>query len=424
MIPRSSLSLDAGLQILVRWVILTVASFAAYLVLPGIRIEGNAIATMLFVTMLLGFINAIVGPLLAQVSFGSLVRTSAVLLFAANALILWLAVEIARTIFRVGIIIDGFVWAFLGAIIISVLSEVLTKFLPPDRVAQAMLTRDPDAPPLTPGLVARRLLAVLAMVVSLVLTVASLTGIVNLWMIRAPVIEGVVTWLGRVEPVLETADNTLVRATAGLQRTRGYVERVENTVVRLGTNIADNRIILTVISNTVGTQLVQSVVEVATTVSTFAEAIRATNNALEAIDALPFASAPTLPEEVSAIVDRVADLRSEAQDLYDRVTTLQAELVGGAVGEITTRTQRIDRAIAEIEALTMRYNQRVVQARQAVAIAKVQAPTWITFGVIGASLALAWFAFSQAVVFLYAWSLAGFRPLFRGVPVGYSPDGR
>lgn len=417
------LSLDAGLQILVRWAILTVAAFVAYLVLPGIRVEGNAIFAILFVALLLGFINAIISPLLAQISLGSLVRTSAVLLFVANAVILWLVIEFARVVFRVGISIDGFLWAFLGAVIISVVSEVLTKFLPPDRVAQAMLTRDPDAPPLTPGLIAKRLLAVLAMVLSLVLCVAGLAGIVNLWVIRGPAIESAVTGLQRIEPVLETADNALVRTNASLRRTRGYVERVETTVVQLGDNVANNRIILRVISNTVGTQLVQSVIEVATTMSQIGEAVRATNNALETINALPFASAPTLPDEVSAVVDRVADLRSEAQALYDRVQTFQAEVVGGAVGEVTSRTQRLDRALAEIEAVIARYNERVVQARQAVAIAKVQAPTWITFGVIGASLALGWFVFSQAIVFLYAWSLAGFRPLFRGAPVRYSPNG-
>lgn len=48
-----------ALQLLLRWIILTISLFVACLLLPGIRIEWNAIIALVAVALLIGFINAL-----------------------------------------------------------------------------------------------------------------------------------------------------------------------------------------------------------------------------------------------------------------------------------------------------------------------------------------------------------------------------
>lgn len=260
------------------------------------------------------------------------------------------------------------------------------------------------------------------MLISLLLCVASLAGVVGVWVARGPATDRVVTWLGRIEPVLEAADNAFVRVNGELQRARSYVDRVETTVTQLGADVINNRLVLTVISNTVGGQLVQTVVRVGEAATSVGETVRSVNNTLEAINALPFASAPSLPDDVVAVAERMASLRAEVQALQDRVSGFKADVVGGAVAEVTDRTARIDALLADIEARTIRHGEQIRQVRQAVAIAKSEAPGWITLAALGATLLLLWIAFSQAVVFLGAWSSAGFKPLFGWSFVRPSPS--
>lgn len=251
---------------------------------------------------------------------------------------------------------------------------------------------------------------------------ANAAGIVGLWAVRTPVTNDVVALLGRVEPVLETANDAVVRANAELGRARGAVGRVEASVTELGENVVNNQLVLNVISNTVGGPLVRSVIRAGETVVAVNEVVRSVNTTIEAINALPFVSAPPLPAGVITLTERIADVQAEVVALCDRASGFKANVVGGAVAEVTDRTARIDTGLAQVQSQTADLEAQIKQTRQAVALAKSEMPVWITLAVSLGTLLLAWSAFSQAVVFLYAWSLAGFKPLFAGAPVRFSPD--
>lgn len=424
---RLSPSSAALLQFFLSWVTLAIALFVAYLILPGLCVEGNTFVALALVALLVGLVNALANPLLAQVSFGPMVRTTSVFLFIINAMLLWLATGVVRRLFNIPIFVDSFAWAFLGAVVISVVSEILTMLFARVRAARAASfstsSLEEPAAPADARTFVRRLFAVLAMIVSLVLFVVNVAGIVGLWAARAPVTNSVVTLLGRVEPVLETANNAVVRVNAELGRARGAVGRVETSVTELGENVVNNQVVLNVISNTVGGPLVRSVIRAGETVIAVNEVVRSVNATIEAINALPFVSAPPLPAGVVTMTERIAAVQAEVVALRDRVTGFKANVVGGAVAEVTDRTARIDALLAEVQSQAADLEAKIRQTRQAVALAKSEMPVWITLAVSLGTLLLVWSAFSQAVVFFYAWSLAGFKPPFPGAPVRFSPDG-
>jgi len=94
---------------------------AAYLV-PGIRVTG--LAPVLGAGLVLGLINAIVRPVLIVLTLPLTLLTLGLFLFVLNAFCLWLTAA-----FVPGFTVDGFGSAFLGALVISVVSFILTAFV-------------------------------------------------------------------------------------------------------------------------------------------------------------------------------------------------------------------------------------------------------------------------------------------------------
>jgi putative membrane protein len=117
------------MRLIIRWLIVAVSVFLTAWLLPGIRIEGNnAFLTIAVVAIILGFMNAVVRPILAFLSCGCVVATLGLFMLVINALTLWLTAWVAQ-FFGIGFYVDGFWPALFGSIIISIISFVLSMFL-------------------------------------------------------------------------------------------------------------------------------------------------------------------------------------------------------------------------------------------------------------------------------------------------------
>jgi putative membrane protein len=79
--------------------------------------------------VILGLVNASVRPVLRFVSGGLILLTLGLFLLVMNAATLGLASWIAVNWFGIGFFIDGFLPAFWGGILISVVSFVLSFFI-------------------------------------------------------------------------------------------------------------------------------------------------------------------------------------------------------------------------------------------------------------------------------------------------------
>lgn len=121
------------MRILIRWLITAVAVFITAWLLPGINItSSNGFITVAIVAIILGFMNAIVRPILALLSCGCIVATMGLFMLVINAFMLWLTGWVAQSL-GIGFSVDGIWPAFWGSIIISVISFVLSLFLLDDR---------------------------------------------------------------------------------------------------------------------------------------------------------------------------------------------------------------------------------------------------------------------------------------------------
>jgi putative membrane protein len=94
---------------------------AAYLV-PGLQVR--SLATALIAGLVLGLVNAIVRPVLVILTLPLTLVTLGLFLLVLNAFCLWLT-----SVFVPGFTVDGFWAAFLGALIVSLVSWILTAFV-------------------------------------------------------------------------------------------------------------------------------------------------------------------------------------------------------------------------------------------------------------------------------------------------------
>ncbi len=117
------------MDLLKRWLISSLSLFAAAWLVPGIRAEGNALAVYFVMAVILGLINLTVKPILALLTLPVTILTLGLFILVVNAIMLLLASAIAVKLFNIGFYVDGFWSAFLGALIVSVVSMILSPLI-------------------------------------------------------------------------------------------------------------------------------------------------------------------------------------------------------------------------------------------------------------------------------------------------------
>jgi putative membrane protein len=108
------------LRFLQNWVINTLAVLVAVAILRG-HIRYRTSADLLIASLLLGILNAFVRPILMLLALPLLIFTLGLFTLVINALLLYFVGVLMGQAFEV----DSFGFAFLGAIIISVVSIAL-----------------------------------------------------------------------------------------------------------------------------------------------------------------------------------------------------------------------------------------------------------------------------------------------------------
>jgi len=129
---------------LVRVLINGVAIWLATLILPGLHIVGGdsnweTLAIILLIALVFGLVNAIVKPIVAFLSIPLYILTLGLFTIIVNALMLMLTAWITEAT-DWGLRIDNFGVACWGAIIISIVSLVLSVLVPGPRVERSTST--------------------------------------------------------------------------------------------------------------------------------------------------------------------------------------------------------------------------------------------------------------------------------------------
>lgn len=115
------------MRFLIRLLINAAALWIATLLVPGITASRDPV-TFLAVALVFGLLNALVGPLLRVLTCPLMILTLGLFTFVINAVILLLTSALAAR-FGLGFHVAGFWSAFWGALVVSIVSVLLSIFV-------------------------------------------------------------------------------------------------------------------------------------------------------------------------------------------------------------------------------------------------------------------------------------------------------
>lgn len=113
-----------------RWIINTAGLYAAVFLLPDrIELFGSWVS-IIWLALIFGLVNALLRPLLKLLTCPLIVLTLGLFSLLINAFLFWLSSVIGQA-FGIGLVINEPVYlnAFLGSLIVTAVSIVLTLFL-------------------------------------------------------------------------------------------------------------------------------------------------------------------------------------------------------------------------------------------------------------------------------------------------------
>ncbi len=126
-------------KFILRWAINAVAIFLAIRFVPGIHLQSGWVS-VIWLALIFGLVNAFVRPLLKLLTCPLIILTLGLFTLLINTFLLWLTGQIGQ-FFGIGITMDGFWPAFLGGVVVTVVSVVLTLLLKDEMRARPHVTR-------------------------------------------------------------------------------------------------------------------------------------------------------------------------------------------------------------------------------------------------------------------------------------------
>lgn len=118
------------MRFILRWFITAIAVAAAAYLAPGIHVRGdNGALVVAIMALALGLTNAVIRPILTLLSCGCIVLTLGVFMLVVNAVTFWLAAQLTNLFLPEAFVVDGFGPAFLGSLVVSIVSFALSLLL-------------------------------------------------------------------------------------------------------------------------------------------------------------------------------------------------------------------------------------------------------------------------------------------------------
>lgn len=250
----------------------------------------------------------------------------------------------------------------------------------------------------------KRILAVVVMVISVLVLVLGLAGIAGTWMVRSRLDDG----LGRIMTAAEAeavgAQQELDRLDAALTQASIQIAAVEEEVQDLGTDLDQNKPLLTALTEKLGVDLAPLAARARGMMDTIRETVAAVNSIAETINALPFVSKP-IPEleKLNTLAEEIDSFEAEVQNLRLTIEQRRSEIIAGSVSIVTTPTARIRSGLDRAQATVSGYSQRLGMLQENLSALGATVGQWLTWLAVILTLTLLWLAVSQTALFVLCW---------------------
>ena len=114
-------------KFILRWVVNAIALFAAVNLVHGVALQGSWV-NIIWLALIFGLINAFLRPLLKLLTCPLIFLTLGLFTLLINTFLFWLTGQVGQA-FGIGFTIAGFWPAFLGGLVVTVVSVIMSLIL-------------------------------------------------------------------------------------------------------------------------------------------------------------------------------------------------------------------------------------------------------------------------------------------------------
>lgn len=261
----------------------------------------------------------------------------------------------------------------------------------------------------------RRILGIVLMVLTVLLLLLSIGGIAGTWWLNSTLSNGIVRILTSVDNTLEMTDGNLDQLETRLTDARERIDAFEESVATAGQNLAENPVILTTLSERLDVQLEPAITRVRETVQSLRETVVSIQNAIDALNAIPFVSIDeklTVRSRLQSLTDGLDELNAGVAALRETFRQAREEAASQLVAVVDQVTGQLDGGLATINGTVAEYRSQVNTLRTEAATLRTNLIRWLDVISVVLTIVLLWMFFSQVVVFTLGLSIYRQRNLF------------
>lgn len=119
-------------RILIRWAVNAIALWVAVQIVPGLDHVGESGLSLLLIALIFGLVNALVRPIIVLLTCPLIVLTMGLFILIVNAVMLSITAWLSN-MFGLGLVVEGFWPTFWGALVISIVSSVISLLVKDER---------------------------------------------------------------------------------------------------------------------------------------------------------------------------------------------------------------------------------------------------------------------------------------------------
>jgi putative membrane protein len=115
-------------KFILRWIINIAGLYLAVLLVPGVQLRNEDFLAFVWLALILGLLNALVRPILKLLTCPLIILTLGLGTLVLNTAMLYI-LQWAAGLFEISFVLTDFWQAFLGALVVSIVSVILTMVL-------------------------------------------------------------------------------------------------------------------------------------------------------------------------------------------------------------------------------------------------------------------------------------------------------
>lgn len=202
----------------------------------------------------------------------------------------------------------------------------------------------------------RRIWAITAIVISVLVLILSAAGTVGIWIGRSAAIEVNDSLMEGVGQLAGTGRQGATRLGEGVEEIRASVGEVESAVDEVAQNVSDKGLLLTLLPPEKEEKLVNTADKIGETLNSITSAVENAIDLYKAVDSIPLVNLPkpdeakvqALNDDVQEIQDGVDQLAADIQEFRDDAS-LGVSKISTAAGNVNGRLETTSQNLSDLD---------------------------------------------------------------------------